>query len=399
MKNIIILCVVAFLLFGSAPAGATVDVYGQVRIYNGTCDTGVGMNGVSVVLFDTLTTFRDTTVTYTDAAFMTAHNLTSPMGIYYFDDVPYSTSYKVEVLLPLGVTAATDPVQGAWWNANPRIVGTNFYRCFLMVLTGCNFTPHTIGYWKHQAQVAVTGRGNPQVPAVLLQEYLNRVYQLFDDEPNFPISGVSSVNGAPLTPQDMINTFTLPNGGSIGMKNKTKKQLLAQLLNVAAEYVYSWQIISVDQRTVSQAIAFGADMITNNGSALSTAHSALDYINNGILVPAGWIPGSYGLVYYGDPIAEPTGGCALPTSDILLENYPNPFNPMTTIHFTLPASGFFRLRVFDSAGRDVATLFDGWAAAGDREIVFDASGLPSGVYFCRLASNSGNMTAKLMLVK
>jgi hypothetical protein len=399
MKKMIILYAVAVLLLGSSLASATVDVYGQVRIYNGTCNTGIGMNGVSVILYDTLSTFRDTTVTYTDAAFMAAHNLTSPLGIYYFDDVPYSTSYKVEVILPLGVVTATDPLQGPWWNANPRIVGTDYYRCFLMVLTGCNFTPHTIGYWKHQAQVAVTGRGNPQVPAALLQEYLNRVYQLFDDEPNFPISGVSSVNGSPLTPQDMINTFNLPNGGSIGMKNKTKKQLLALLLNVAAEYVYPYQIISVDQRTVSQAIAFGADMITNNGSALSTAHSALDYINNGTVVPAGWIPGSYGLVYYGDPSAEPLGDVALPSSEILLANYPNPFNPTTTIRFNLPESGDIRLTVYDAAGREVATLFDGWSFAGERKIRFDASGLPSGVYFCRLASTAGNSTAKLMLVK
>ncbi len=399
MKRITILYIAVVLLLGSSLASATVDVYGQVRIYNGTCDTGVGMNGVTVVLYDTLSIFRDSTVTYTDAAFMTAHNLTSPMGIYYFNDVPYSTSYKVEVLLPLGVVAATDPLQGAWWNANPRIVGTNFYRCFLMVLAGSNFTPHTIGYWKHQAQVAVTGRGNPQVPADLLQEYLNLVYQLFDDEPNFPISGVSSVNGAPLTPQDMLNTFNLSNGGSIGMKNKTKKQLLALLLNVAAEYVYSWQIISVDQRSVSQAVAFGADMITNSGSALSSAHNALDYINNGTVMPAGWIPGSYGLVYYGDPSVEPFENLALPSSEILLANYPNPFNPATTIHFNLPAGGDIRLTVYDPAGREVVTLFDGWAAAGEREILFDASGLPSGLYVCRLVSTAGGATTKLMLIK
>lgn len=384
----------------TASNAQAVDMYGQVRIYNGTCDTGIGMNGVTVLLYNDSLGVSYSTVTHTDSLFMLQHNLTSPMGIYYFDDVPYSLYYFVEVIPPLGVELATNPQQGSWWNANPRAVGSQFYRCFLMVLEGTNFSPHTIGYWKHQATVAVTGRGNAQVPAALLQDYLDLVFDLFNDAPYFPISGVSSVNGAPLNPQNMLTTFNLPDGGSAGMVNKAKKQLLAMLLNVAAEYVFVWQEISVDDRTISQAIAFGADMIgPPSGAAVGTAKDALDYVNNGLTVPAGWIPGSYGLIYYGDHNAQRAAEVSLPTAPQLLGNYPNPFNPTTTISFNLPQGGLVNLAVYDLTGRQVALLVNGWREAGRQEVTFDASRLSSGVYVYRLTSGGHAAGAKMMLVK
>ncbi|MFH1862631.1 MAG: T9SS type A sorting domain-containing protein [bacterium] len=389
------------LLLCAAPllAQNTVDVYGQVRIYNGTCNTGIGMNGVTVLLYDAAHSVEYTTVTYTDEAFMQTHNLTSPLGIYYFDNVPYRTDYYVEVIPPQGVTLATDSTQGSWWNANPRFVGTNFYRCFLMVLGSAGGTPHTIGYWKHQANVAVTGKGNPQVPPAELQELYNLVFDLFDSAPNFPIAGVSSVNGAPLTAQNALATFNLPNGGSVGMVNKAKKQLLGLVLNVAAEYIASWDMISVDNRTVSEAIAFGADRITNGGAAIGTAKDAMDYINNGNIVPAGWIPAGYGIWYFGNELETTIALQALPETATLLGNYPNPFNPETTIQFVLPAAAQVKLAVYDAAGRQVSALVDGWRSEGLHEVTFDASTLSAGVYFYHLQAGDVNTSGKMVLLK
>jgi len=399
MKKLLVLGLLAFSLVVAAQA-QTWDVYGQVRIYNGTCDTGIGMNGVTVILFDTATGDTFSTVTYTDAAFMAAHNLTSPLGIYYFNDVPYSPNYWAQVIPPLGVVLATDAGQGSWWNANPRQIGSNPYRCFLMVLQGGNFSPHTIGYWKHQATVAVTGQGNAQVPAELLQDYLDMIHDLFDTPPDFPISGVTTYNGGPMTPQSMITTFNLSNGGAAGMVNKTKKQLLAMLLNVVSEYVYVYDTVSVDNRTISEVIAFAADMIgPPAGANISTAHTALDYLNNGMIVPAGWIPAGYGLIYYGDMEANSTVAALMPETAILLGNYPNPFNPLTTISFSLPAAGAVDLAIFNLNGREVAHLIDGWREAGSHEVTFDASGLASGVYFCKLAANGQSAITKMMLTK
>jgi hypothetical protein len=321
------------------------------------------------------------------------------MGIYYFDDVPYSENYTVEVMPPLGTqTTPPPPGEPPTWNANPRPVGTQFYRCFLMDLVGDNFEPRTIGYWKHQCNVAVKGKGNAQVPEDELIEYLDLIFALFDGADNFPIEGVSSVNSEPLTPNDALNTFKASNGGPVGMVNKTKKQLLATLLNVTAQYIYVYQEISEDERTVSEAIAFGADMITNSGSQLETAKDALDRINNGETVPAGWIP-DYGLVYFGD---ETEGSIAVqlpPETALLVGNYPNPFNPETTISFTLPEAMQVTLSVYDLQGRRVAELLSEPMSAGSHQIRWNAGDYPSGAYFYRINTRSGGATGKMLLLK
>ncbi|MEX2190199.1 MAG: T9SS type A sorting domain-containing protein, partial [Bacteroidota bacterium] len=84
----------------------------------------------------------------------------------------------------------------------------------------------------------------------------------------------------------------------------------------------------------------------------------------------------------------------------LEQNYPNPFNPTTTIEFTLPADGHVVLKVYDLAGREVATLVDGDRIAGVyQQVVFDASRLASGMYIARLQMNGMQLLRKMVLVK
>jgi hypothetical protein len=74
-----------------------------------------------------------------------------------------------------------------------------------------------------------------------------------------------------------------------------------------------------------------------------------------------------------------------PYTIFLGQNYPNPFNPSTSIRFSLPASGLATLKVNDILGREVRTLVNENRQAETYETTFDASGLASGVYFCRLS--------------
>ncbi len=83
----------------------------------------------------------------------------------------------------------------------------------------------------------------------------------------------------------------------------------------------------------------------------------------------------------------------------LLQNYPNPFNPTTAISYELSANSHVTLKVYDILGRDVATLVNGQRTAGEHSVTFDASRLPSGVYFYRLQAGSYTATKKLMLLK
>lgn len=91
---------------------------------------------------------------------------------------------------------------------------------------------------------------------------------------------------------------------------------------------------------------------------------------------------------------------SLPSGFTLLQNYPNPFNPTTTIEFTIPEGGQLTLKVFDLAGREVATLVNGELAAGvHHQVVFDASNLASGTYVAQLESKGKQMTKRMVLVK
>jgi hypothetical protein len=88
-----------------------------------------------------------------------------------------------------------------------------------------------------------------------------------------------------------------------------------------------------------------------------------------------------------------------PTAFTLSQNYPNPFNPTTTISFSLPHSGNVSLRVFNVLGQEVATLVNGFTAAGSHEVQFDATNLASGVYFYELVSGDFAQVKKMTLMK
>jgi hypothetical protein len=83
----------------------------------------------------------------------------------------------------------------------------------------------------------------------------------------------------------------------------------------------------------------------------------------------------------------------------LEQNYPNPFNPSTTIRYGLPHRSRVTLTVFNTLSQQVVVLQDGEKDAGYHEVVFDASSLPSGVYFSRMQADNFVQTRKLLLVR
>lgn len=89
----------------------------------------------------------------------------------------------------------------------------------------------------------------------------------------------------------------------------------------------------------------------------------------------------------------------VPGSYMLEQNYPNPFNPSTTIQFTLVNPQFITVKIFDVLGREVATLVNEAKAAGRYSVQWNAEGVPSGTYFCRLQSPGSMETRKMMLLK
>jgi hypothetical protein len=81
------------------------------------------------------------------------------------------------------------------------------------------------------------------------------------------------------------------------------------------------------------------------------------------------------------------------------QNYPNPFNPSTTIRYALPQRSLVTLSVFNTLGQEVATLVQGEYEADFHEVTFDASSLPSGMYFYRLRAGDFVETKKLLVLR
>lgn len=89
----------------------------------------------------------------------------------------------------------------------------------------------------------------------------------------------------------------------------------------------------------------------------------------------------------------------IPSGFTLKQNYPNPFNPVTKIVFELPKNGNISIKVYNTLGTEVASLLNGRQNAGTYSITYDASSLPSGVYFYKLTGEGFSETKKMMLVK
>ena len=148
----------------------------------------------------------------------------------------------------------------------------------------------------------------------------------------------------------------------------------------------------------------GSWMTVGSVAAAGTSFSPKDYV----YVDESVSPGSYAyrlkqidrdgsFSYFG--AAEVSVGLA-PQEFALVQNYPNPFNPSTTISFSVPENGRATLKVLNILGQEVATLFDRAAEAGvQQRATFDASNLPSGMYFARLEFGKQASVKRMLLVK
>lgn len=114
--------------------------------------------------------------------------------------------------------------------------------------------------------------------------------------------------------------------------------------------------------------------------------------------------------HFDDPILFPGIGTSiedealLPSDFALHQNFPNPFNPQTTIRFQLPKKDHVQLEIFDILGRKISTLFNGIKSAGSHAFEWNGQtnsgqSAPSGIYFYRLATSETSVTKKMVLVK
>ena len=103
-------------------------------------------------------------------------------------------------------------------------------------------------------------------------------------------------------------------------------------------------------------------------------------------------------VWYED-FCPPADAQDIPVDFTLGQNFPNPFNPSTSIEFNLPETAETSLKVYSLNGELVATLVNGMMSSGAHTVNFDASALTSGMYFYTLESKGLSQTRKMVLVK
>ena len=144
----------------------------------------------------------------------------------------------------------------------------------------------------------------------------------------------------------------------------------------------------------------------SNMPALSYTDNFLAYASNEVAInwnaPLVYLAG--GLEALLSPTGMPTGvrqvePPSVPLGHGLLRNYPNPFNPETTVEYRIPHDGYAAVEVYDVLGQRVLVLQEGWLEAGRYSTRFDASNLPSGVYLCRLSGADFTQSIKLMVTK
>jgi len=146
--------------------------------------------------------------------------------------------------------------------------------------------------------------------------------------------------------------------------------------------MFNWYAMPGNYWFFSLSLAWGFGLVQTDGPFPGTLTGCrIDNVDYGTLLSV---------------ISQQTG---LPRESRLDQNYPNPFNPSTRIDFKIPSSSFVSLRVYNALGMLVATLASKEFKPGNYSVSWDASGLPSGVYFYRLSAGSFVETKKLILLR
>ncbi len=134
---------------------------------------------------------------------------------------------------------------------------------------------------------------------------------------------------------------------------------------------------------------------STTSSNLPTTISAFDTVYNG-----GSLEGDCFITQFRfDTLGVKNYELNLPTSMILCQNYPNPYNSSTTIEYSIPSTEHVKIDLFDLLGRKIRSIVDEDQYSGVHRIVFNAKSLPSGEYFYRFTTNHQSSVRKMMIIK
>lgn len=216
-----------------------------------------------------------------------------------------------------------------------------------------------------------------------------------------------------ITSTNYIYAATYGGGVFVSVDNGTSWQQINSGLE--AEYVYAIAVNASDEVYVSTwtggIFKFSSGLLKSQSNAntvtsgswepvgmTGTGISALMVDRNASAVYAG---GENGAIFMKkeNAVTDVQIGETLPVEFSLSQNFPNPFNPSTTIKFSIPVNGSYKLKIYNIIGEQVAQLINGEMDPGYHEVQFDAGHLSSGIYLYSLVGKNVNITRKMILMK
>ena len=182
-----------------------------------------------------------------------------------------------------------------------------------------------------------------------------------------------------------------------------KKKMIIQMLLVPA-LVFTFQDRIAAQIKISHGVVANGGGVTSNGQMQivgTVGQPIVGNSNNGTHNSSG---GFWSLPLEIITNVENMPSTVVPKEFKLDQNFPNPFNPSTTIQFAVPSQSEVKLTLFDIMGREVAMLVDDEYSAGEYKVLFEATELSSGTYFYRISTRSStgerfSKTLKLTLLR
>ena len=155
-----------------------------------------------------------------------------------------------------------------------------------------------------------------------------------------------------------------------------------------ADWSYGLRVISVADPENPEEVGY----YNTSGNARGVALS-----EDGLIYVADWT--NVGIYRFTDPAKVDDSAVSFPVEFKLFPAYPNPFNSTTSISYSLDRDGFITLKLYDLSGREVTSLVNERQSAGHYSTIWNAEGLPSGVYLLRLNAGVRERTAKLVLIR
>ena len=327
------------------------------------------MEGVTVNLLDETQTLLQTTATNQD-------------GFYSFSNLP-AGDYYVQVIVPPDYTIDQNNVFETLVEGELSVINFTLYTPSYAGYAG------SVWFWRIQ----FNGYSGAIYTPEQLTQFTQDIFDTFYLHPGYPIQvqGVT-YEGNPPRALTFSEAQSLLNNNEPEVLTRAKRQYLCVLLNVVSGQLAQTDWVSFDQATASQGIIYVEEIlevVPNQAKIISWS------MNNGNTLPAGIIPLSTPFVIYGDGLEA-----QLAVSEFEFRTpYPNPFNPRTTLQFTMAQSGEAQLTVYDVRGREVENIVSGFLSSGTHSFVFEANNLSAGVYFARLIVGNNIQTQKMLLVK